>query len=235
MPLLNIYLNKQGYNENNNKPNYLIFSKKYIYLQYAIRNSEIANYKYTKMIEKSRNLKPQDIVILCQILSLGPIYTRDWDNLLLSRKLNISQSEISQSIRRSIYIGFMDAGKSIYYESFFEFLVYGLKYVFPVKPGAISRGVPTAHSAGPLNMMINSNDNVFVWPYAFGKVSGESIEPLYHTIPKVISEQEHGNIAEGKKFYELLALLDALRAGRARERNIAKSELEKRIIKNIWK
>ena len=182
----------------------------------------------------SKNLKPQDIVILCQILSLGPIYSRHWDNLLLSRKLQISQSEVSQSIRRSIYIGFMDSGKSIYYESLFEFLVHGLRFVFPVKPGAISRGVPTAHSAGPLNMIINSTEDVFVWPYAFGKVSGQSIDPLYHTIPKVISEQETGKTAEDKKFYELLALTDALRVGKARERNIAKNELENRIIKNIW-
>ncbi|MCC6866510.1 MAG: hypothetical protein IT280_10170 [Ignavibacteria bacterium] len=182
----------------------------------------------------SNNLKPQDIAILCQIISLGSIYSKDWDNLLLSRKLQISQSEVSQSIRRSIFIGFMDTGKNIYFESFLEFLVYGLKYVFPVKPGAFSRGVPTAHSASPLNMIINTSDDIYVWSYSLGKVYGQSIEPLYHTIPKVISEQQSGNTFEDKKFYELLALIDALRVGKAREKNIAKGELKKRIIKNNW-
>lgn len=215
--------------------NFIVFFDLICYiceLRFAICELEII-YCIT-MNNKSKNLKPQDIVILCQILSLGPLYSKHWDNLLLSRKLQISQSEISLSIRRSIYIGFMDIDKSIYYESFVEFLVHGLRFVFPAKPGAISRGVPTAHSAEPLNNFINAIDDIYVWPYAFGNVSGQSIEPLYHTIPKIITEQTKGNTIEDKKFYELLALTDALRVGKARERNFAKIELEKRIIKNMW-
>jgi hypothetical protein len=35
-----------------------------------------------------------------------------------------------------------------------EFLIHGLKYVFPAYPGALVRGVPTAHSAEPLKGLL---------------------------------------------------------------------------------
>ena len=82
------------------------------------------------------------------------------------------------------------------------------------------RGIPTAHSALPLNKEIQSNES-YVWSYAEGKVRGQSIEPLHKSVP-VASLKD-------KKLYELLALTDALRVGKVREKNIAMEELEKRI------
>lgn len=186
------------------------------------------------MSEKSKHLKPQDVLILLRIIASGPIYSRHWDTVLISRALNISQSEVSESVRRSKYIGFMDMGKSIFYQSFIDFLVHGLRFVFPARPGAITRGVPTAHSAFPLKKLITQTEQIYVWPYAFGNVKGESIEPLYHTLPKVIFESDFDKYPIEKRFYELAALTDALRVGKARERNIAKTELEKRIITDNW-
>ena len=106
-------------------------------------------------------------------------------------------------------------------ESLLEFIIYGLKYVFPAEPGMIVRGIPTAHSAYPLNEKIKNTREKYVWQFPKGPVRGQIVEPLYYTVPSV---------APGDKFfYELLALTDAIRIGRERERNIAIEELSKRL------
>lgn len=103
-----------------------------------------------------------------------------------------------------------------------EFLENGLKYVYPVQPGAVGRGMPTAHSAFPLSKRIVSDpDDQYVWPWAEGKVRGQAIAPLYESVPHAAAKDPH--------LHELLALVDALRVGRARERAIALAELEGRI------
>ena len=100
-----------------------------------------------------------------------------------------------------------------------EFIQYGLRYVFPQQPGAVVRGVPTAHSAPPLMDLIQSQE-AYVWPYSKGEVRGHSIAPLYSSTPEAALKDE--------KLYELLALVDAVRMGRSRERELALIELKKR-------
>ena len=86
--------------------------------------------------------------------------------------------------------------------------------------GAKVRGVPTAHSAPPLNQEIESSDP-YVWPYSEGTVRGESIEPLHPKVPEACLKDP--------VFYEFMALCDALRVGKVREKNIAAEELKKRL------
>lgn len=43
-----------------------------------------------------------------------------------------------------------------------DFLEHGLRYVYPQRPGALVRGLPTEHSAPPLNEYIVSNEP-YVW------------------------------------------------------------------------
>jgi len=103
-----------------------------------------------------------------------------------------------------------------------EFLVYGVRYAFPVRRGGLVRGVPTAHAAPPLNQyMAESFDPPPVWPFADGTLRGTEFSPLYKNVPVAASRD--------RKLYELLALVDAIRDGRAREREIAIRELTLRI------
>ncbi|WP_293298436.1 MULTISPECIES: hypothetical protein [unclassified Microcoleus] len=44
----------------------------------------------------------------------------------------------------------MAQGRKILKQAVLEFLVHGLRYVFYAQPGSLSRGLPTAHSAEPL-------------------------------------------------------------------------------------
>ncbi|MEO7976565.1 hypothetical protein [Flavobacterium sp.] len=165
------------------------------------------------------NLKPQDVVILLKIIA---IENREWHQESLASDLHMSQSEISQSLNRCKYSGLIDSTKKkVNRYAFTEFLMHGIQYVFPQQPGPIVRGIPTAHSAPPLNKYINSVEN-YVWPYARGTVRGQAIEPLYSTIIEASQKDE--------LFYEYMALVDALRVGRTREKEIAKHELRIRIL-----
>ena len=103
-----------------------------------------------------------------------------------------------------------------------EFLVHGMKYMFPARRGGVTRGMLTSYAAPPLNRLILSGTDLPpVWPLATGEHRGVSLEPLYKTVP--LAARTDPNL------YELLALLDALRDGRARERKLAEREIRRRL------
>jgi hypothetical protein len=163
-------------------------------------------------------MKPQDVVILLKIIA---IHDDNWQQLPLAHSLKMSQSEVSQSVARSKYAGLLDfSGKRVMRQALIDFLQYGIAVVFPAKPGAVVRGMPTAHSTAPLNLEISSSET-FVWPFASGDARGHGIIPLYSSVPQAAMEDE--------RLYELLSLVDALRVGKAREKNLAIQELNSRI------
>ncbi len=164
-------------------------------------------------------MKPQDVFILLKISCLED---KSWQQRSIAKELFMSQSEISESVNRSKYAGLLDySGKKVMKLAFLEFLKFGISYVFPQRPGQIVRGIPTAHSAPPLNNIIQSEEK-YVWPSAKGNTRGQSIIPLYKSVPNAIINDQ--------KLYELLALVDAVRVGRAREKEIALNEIKRRIM-----
>jgi len=181
-------------------------------------------------MKEHKGMRPQDIVILLAIVALqreswkhGIEFLSDLQNKKLADLLKISTAEISSSMYRSSFSGLIDLNnsKKVLMQSLFEFLKYGLKYVFPVQPGALVRGVPTAHSAEPLKNKLSFQEEM-VWEHPDGNIRGQLIIPLYTTVPEIVKN----NIL----LYELLALTDSLRIGGARERELAISELEKRFF-----
>jgi hypothetical protein len=76
------------------------------------------------------------------------------------------------------------------------------------------RGIPTATATEPLkSLFLEDGEPPPVWPYANGTVRGTSFLPLYKGAPQAA-------LLDGK-LYELLALCDAIRGGRTRERSLA--------------
>lgn len=158
------------------------------------------------------------MVLLLKLISIGH---EQWSQKEVADQLGMSQSEISQSVARSRFAGLLDhGGKKVMQSALMDFLAGGLRYVFPQRPGAMVRGVPTSHSAPPLDAEIQSTE-AYVWPHGGGKVRGQAIVPLYPTVPEAA--------VRDPLLHELLALTDALRVGRARERELALSELRKRL------
>jgi hypothetical protein len=163
-------------------------------------------------------MRPQDIVVLIKLLIEE---NRPWTQISLAKSLCMSQSEISESLARSKYAQLLyNRGRQVARPQFMDLLQYGVPYVFPQQPGVVVRGIPTAHSAAPLKDEIQSSEN-YVWPYAKGHVRGHSILPLYSPVIQAVESDA--------QLYEFLALIDALRVGRAREKNLALDMLKMRI------
>jgi hypothetical protein len=170
-------------------------------------------------MKKVVGLRPQDVLVLLKIIELNGTA---WRTVDIAAQLFMSQSEISEALNRTWYAGLVDDSRRIaHIESVLEFLIHGVKYAFPQRPGAIVRGMPTAHSAPPLAKLIRSSSTVYVWPDNEGTARGETIEPLYPSVPKAATQDQ--------QFYELVALVDALRVGKSREQTMAANELTKRV------
>ncbi len=171
------------------------------------------------MKQEQTIMRPHDIVVLLKII----IQDKElWLQKTMSEEIMISQSEFSKSLSRSQYAGLLDSsGRNVSRLALMGFLEKGVAYTFPQKPGAIVRGVPTSHSASPLQEQIESNEN-YVWPSAKGKIRGQAIIPLYKSAPDAAQLDS--------RLYQLLVLIDAIRVGRAREKKIAISELKSRIL-----
>jgi hypothetical protein len=162
--------------------------------------------------------KSIDIVVLLKLL----LETGRRPYAALSKELHISASEIHAAVQRSIAAGLMDSqSRKPLRKPLEEYLLHGVRYAFPAVTGGLARGIPTAHAAKPLSDKISQDDLPPVWPDPEGTVRGYAVEPLYDSVPKSVKEDE--------RLHELLALVDALRIGRARERMLAEKELQIRL------
>ncbi|WP_299290527.1 hypothetical protein [uncultured Mucilaginibacter sp.] len=164
-------------------------------------------------MKQHNGMRPHDIVVLLKIL----VTSDDWLNKDLAKSLYISTSEISESLNRSKIAGLIDLTKrTVFKKNLLDFLSQGLSYVFPVQAGALVRGIPTAHSAPVFKDALIAED-VYVWPYAAGTKKGQAVQPLYPNSVLAVQKDE--------KLYDVLALVDALRIGKVREREIAINKL----------
>jgi hypothetical protein len=113
--------------------------------------------------------------------------------------------------------------KRVRREALLDFLVHGVPYSFPASPKELTRGMPTAWAAPVMAQKFNSSDQIQpVWPDPNGSIQGASVAPLYASVP--------GAARRDPELYGLLALVDALRIGRARERAVAEKEISVRLI-----
>jgi hypothetical protein len=165
-------------------------------------------------------MRPQDIVILLKITTFPG--NERWKMMDLVKSLHLSQSEISESLHRSSLAGLVDAKKkNVMQLSLIEFLEHGIHYVFPQHPGALVRGLPTAHSHPFMRKKIVSTE-AYVWPDPDGKTRGQAIEPLARSVVKAVQDDQ--------SLYKLLALVDIIRVGKTRELKIALGELKNMIL-----
>ena len=162
-------------------------------------------------------LRGQDILLVLKIQASG---VDSFANLGQSIGISASQTHLAAS--RAITSGLLRKDLSVRKLALLESLI-ALKYFFPAARGGEARGMATARSAPPLNSQILEPEGLGpVWPTAEGNVRGISFEPIYKTVPIAA--------AQDPVLYQYLALVDALRIGNAREQNLARAELEKRLI-----
>lgn len=162
------------------------------------------------------SLKPFDIVVVLQ----AHLWSSDtpWSYERLGAAVGVSASQAHSALRRVSVAGlFRERDRSLRVHAFTGFAAHGIPYVFPALPGSSAKGMPTAHAAAPLSDQIVGGIP-YVWPCAEG-VDGLAIEPLHPSVPEAA--------ARDPKLYAALALVDALRVGRVRERQLAVPALER--------
>lgn len=182
-------------------------------------------------------LHPQDVVVILKLVANRDA-TKRWTYADLGKDLLMSGSQVFRSVDRAEAARLLSAptipSAPELREEFpltwmwpnnsnlKEFLIHGVKYSFPVERGGPTRGIPTAEAAPPLNQILAQDFPLPpVWPYQAGLFRGIAFSPLHKTVPQAALRDP--------KLYELLALVDAIREGRAREREIAIRELTARI------
>jgi hypothetical protein len=167
-------------------------------------------------------IKPQDIVVLVKLISLG---RKNWSQNSIANEICLSPSQINDAFKRLVSSGLLTPYQSPnkpepIIQACEEFFIHAIKYVFPVKLGEVVRGIPTSYAAPSLNnQIVIGKDPIPVWPYGEGKERGVALRPLYPSVPESVSKHPD------PVFYDLLTLLDAIRSGRARERNLAPQKL----------
>lgn len=139
----------------------------------------------------------------------------------LARATGISLGEVHNAVQRLIAARLVSQQSRAAVEpKLLEFLLSGVPYAFPAALGPETRGVPTAYGAPPLAAR-PSTTGVPVWPIATGSARGPAVTPLYPGAPALPSVNP--------PLYELIALVDALRIGRARDRQGAAAALRQRV------
>lgn len=182
-------------------------------------------------------MKSQDIVILFKLLSLHrmlqkasviPHVTKK-DGIFAVRSLEkftgISKSQVNVSVNRMMDVGLLKSHRSkgvpqVNKQDLFKFVVYGLRFVFPAKPGELTRGIATSFAAKVCHLeegLKSSGSLIPVWPDAQGHEKGLAIEPLHKNVRQVIQGDDY--------MYELLALTDMIRIEQARSRKLAVDRL----------
>ncbi len=163
-------------------------------------------------------LRPQDLAV-ATVLALPDM--RAWTYASLAVGLVLSTSEAHAAVKRAAMAGLV-RGRAVDRRALLEFLEHGVRYAFYAVRGAPTRGVPTGVLAPPLDALVSAKEGP-VWPSSDGTTRGYALAPLYRTAPA--AAQRDANV------HEVLALIDAVREGGTRERELAMRELRQRLAR----
>jgi hypothetical protein len=167
-------------------------------------------------------LKPQDLAVALKLVTLKG---RWLPYAALGETLRLSRFEAHAAVQRLTAAGLVaqiEGPPQVILAALRSFVVFGARYAYPPVRGGLTIGVPTAQALPVVRRLISAPDEQFtVWPHREGKVMGQSLLPLYESLPLAAQE--------APAFHELLALFDLLRIGQARERALAQKLLERRL------
>lgn len=165
-------------------------------------------------------LKGEDIVLLLKLTHQSP----DWTVRTLERETTIPRSVVQRSLKRLSEAGLFDPRRRMASVSQTEeFLIHGLRYVFPGSVNGESRGFATAWGAAPLvdKLSVPPNELPPVWPSAQGDTRGLALQPLHTSVVEAAQRDP--------LLREQLTLVDAIRIGDARIRGLAAGLLADRL------
>jgi len=167
-------------------------------------------------------LKPQDLAVALKLVALKGQWL---PYAALAEVMRMSRFEAHAAVQRltaARLVAVIDGQPRPILAALRGFVMYGAPYAYPAVRGEITIGFPTVYGVSPLKeMIVASNEPPPVWPHPQGIARGPGLLPLYDNLPLAAQDDP--------VLYELLALFDALRAGQARERELARKYLEERL------
>jgi hypothetical protein len=168
----------------------------------------------------SEGMKGQDILVMLKLLCHS---NEPWSYPRLAQDLGMSASEVHAAVKRCEVAGLYNRHTKLpRCKALEEFLLHGVRYVFPARLGAMTQGLPTSYGASPLSERLHvAAGERPVMPLSGGPARGPEVKPLYRSAPEAAQRDP--------QLHELLALIDAIRTGRARERTLAEQILVRRL------
>jgi hypothetical protein len=167
---------------------------------------------YRYMIQWLTMLHPSDIYVLCGVLA---VEDRSWTYRELASQIGVPHSLVQRALQRAEEAElYSSESRSVHRANMHEFLLHGLRFLAPAKLGGVVSGVPAAWAASPVSRVIReSGDLPPVWPTARGRVRGQALPPLHEAAVEAVVKLP--------RLGEVLAIVDSLRAGDIRVRNVA--------------
>jgi DNA-binding transcriptional MocR family regulator len=142
----------------------------------------------------------------------------------LASETQLSLASVQRALSRLEAVGLYDPRRrTVPGAQAEQFLLHAARYVAPAIRGGETRGISTAWAAPPLSLELAGTAELPpVWPDPLGTVRGIELQPLHPAAVRLAGEDE--------RFYELLALVDALRGPTdARTLGLARELLTERL------
>jgi hypothetical protein len=175
-------------------------------------------------------LRPQEVLVACKLLVVG---RADWTFASLGKDLGMSPSEVHASVGRGRLAGILSASASkpsVVRPQLLSLVGTSVHDVFFARRGAVASGVPTSTSAPCLRGLFPGvrREIAQVWPCPSARrpTSGESILPLYPSVPLACQRDA--------RLYRLMALVDVVRVGEPAEQKVAVDSLKKAILRDDY-
>jgi len=165
-------------------------------------------------------LKAQDTLVAIKIWSLR-CARREMPVREFADSVGISPGEVSKAVRRLINAGLVVERDAVWYvqqAGLCEWLSYGVRYAYAVKPSGFGRGVATSWNCALVESEMVAPSPALIWSQPGGNVEGVVIEPFHSKVPHASSLDDD--------LYRICALVDAIRLGKPRELKIARRELK---------
>jgi DNA-binding Lrp family transcriptional regulator len=138
----------------------------------------------------------------------------------LAGELGISKSAVALSLKRLEDLELIKGeapNRRINKLAARDLLEHAARWIAPAKAGDWELGLPTAHSEAHLAARFHGDAEPVVLPLPHGPLRGRAVPPLHPQAPAAA--------ARDPRLHRLLAIVDSLRIGRAREREVAAAEL----------
>lgn len=135
----------------------------------------------------------------------------------------MSVGGVHQAVRKGVQAGLLASDShEVIPHAVEEWFLHGIRFFVPLVRGGRGRGMPTGLSAPPFTEWFpEHSEDVWVWPDAEGTLRGDLIQPVFSSVPFAARQDAD--------LYAWLVVLDVIRGGRARERNLATQWVKERL------